>query len=127
MSGPSGPVPGDGPGPTVDVTDDQMRSMMATTRPYTIVLLKAGPAYGQPGTEAVVWEHGRRNFALRATGELCIVCPVLDDSDLRGVGIFTADVDQVRRIMDGDPGVAAGLFTYEVHPSRSFPGDRLGE
>jgi hypothetical protein len=28
-------------------------------------------------------------------------------------------------IMDGDPGVQAGIFTYEVHPVRSFPGDAL--
>ncbi len=27
--------------------------------------------------------------------------------------------------MDGDPGVAAGIFTYEAHPIRSFPGDGL--
>ena len=28
-------------------------------------------------------------------------------------------------VMDADPGVKAGVFTYEVHVSRSFPGDRL--
>jgi len=27
--------------------------------------------------------------------------------------------------MDGDPGVMAGIFTYEVHLCRSFPGDKL--
>jgi hypothetical protein len=27
--------------------------------------------------------------------------------------------------MDEDPGVKAGIFTYEVHPTCSFPGDRL--
>jgi hypothetical protein len=27
--------------------------------------------------------------------------------------------------MASDPGVQAGVFTFEVHPARSFPGDRL--
>jgi len=27
--------------------------------------------------------------------------------------------------MGDDPGVAAGVFTYEVHPCRGFPGDAL--
>ena len=27
--------------------------------------------------------------------------------------------------MDGDPGVQAGVFVYELHPCRSFPGDAL--
>jgi hypothetical protein len=27
--------------------------------------------------------------------------------------------------MDCDPGVQAGIFTYEIHPIRSFPGDAL--
>ncbi|HEV8649157.1 MAG TPA: hypothetical protein VG276_07050 [Actinomycetes bacterium] len=42
-----------------------------------------------------------------------------------GIAIFDAEVDKVRRIMDGDPGMQAGVFTYEVHPCRSFPGDAL--
>jgi hypothetical protein len=86
---------------------------------------RAGPGYGQPGTDEVVWEHGRRNFSLRADKLLAIVCPVRDDSDVCGIAIFDGGVDEVRRIMDDDPGVRAGVFTYEVHPCRSFPGDAL--
>jgi hypothetical protein len=33
--------------------------------------------------------------------------------------------EEIAQIMDSDPGVQAGIFTYEVHPSRSFPGDSL--
>jgi hypothetical protein len=72
-----------------------------------------------------VWEHGRRNFALRADGRLAIVCPVTDDSEWCGIGIFDASVDEVARLMEEDPGVEAGVFSYEVHPIRSFPGDSL--
>ena len=54
------------------------------------------------------------------------MCPIIDDSEWAGIGIFDAPVDEVAaRIMDGDPGVQAGIFTYEIHPIRSFPGDTL--
>jgi hypothetical protein len=50
---------------------------------------------------------------------------VLDDSDLAGIGIFHTTAEETKEIMDGDPGVQAGLFVYEVHPCRGFPGDAL--
>jgi hypothetical protein len=108
-----------------EFTDEQMRAAMTTTRPYSVVILKAGPNYGSPEAATIIWEHGRRNFSLRADGLLAIVCPVRDDTDVCGIGIFTTDEDQTREIMDDDPGVRAGVFTYDVHPCRSFPGDSL--
>jgi hypothetical protein len=56
---------------------------------------------------------------------LSIVCPVPDDSEVCGVGIFDAEPDRVRDLMEQDPGVQAGVFVYELHPCRSFPGDAL--
>ncbi len=56
---------------------------------------------------------------------LSIVCPVRDGGEVNGVGIFNANEDETRAIMDGDPGVQAGVFVYELHPTRSFPGDAL--
>jgi hypothetical protein len=107
------------------ITDDYMREMMTKTRAYTVVLLKAAPGFYEPGARAIVWEHGRRNFSLRADGLLSIVCPVTDDSEYTGVGIFNATPDETARLMDADPGVKAGIFTYEIHPVRSLPGDTL--
>ncbi len=107
------------------ITDDDMRALMPTTRPYTVVILKAGPHRDIEGADALVWEHGRRNFVLREDGQLAIVCPVTDGSEVQGIGIFTVGLDETRRLMDEDPGVRAGVFTYEVHPCRSFPGDSL--
>jgi hypothetical protein len=108
-----------------EITDEHMRAQMALTKGYTVVLLKAADGYGRAGADAIIWEHGRRNFRLRAEGLLSIVCPVADDSGLCGVGIFNATVERTRELMDDDPGVRAGVFTYEVHPVRSFPGDAL--
>ena len=107
------------------VTDEFMREMLPTAKPYCAVILQAGPHRNDPGAPAIVWEHGRRNFALRAAGVLSIVCPVTDDSDIAGIGIFNAPLDEVAAIMDGDPAVQAGVLRYEVHPCRGFPGDRL--
>ncbi|MCK9442049.1 MAG: hypothetical protein M0Q13_11590 [Methanothrix sp.] len=110
-----------------EITDDFMRQMISRTRNYCAVILKAGPNRNQPGVEKIIWEHGRRNFALRAEGLLSIVCPVSDGSDLSGVGIFSVDIDAVKLIMDGDPAVKEGVFVYEIHACRSFPGDSLPE
>lgn len=109
----------------VEITDEYMFEQLAKTREYCVALLWATEAYGTDGADAVVFEHGRRNFALRAEGALAIVCPVPDDSPLCGVGIFTGTVEETEAIMREDPGVKAGLFTFEVHPVRSFPGDAL--
>jgi hypothetical protein len=54
------------------------------------------------------------------------VCPVVrDESDVTGICIFTTDVAETRRVMDRDPAVKAGIFTYEVHSIEGFPGDSL--
>jgi len=107
------------------VSDEFMREMLTKSRGYTVVLLKAGPNRNVDGVDATVWEHARRNFELRAEGTLAIVCPVTDESEWRGIGIFDASPDEVRALMDADPGVQSGVFEYEVHPVRSFPGDCL--
>ena len=107
------------------ITDEFMQQMLTTTRNYCIVILHAGPNKNQEGADKIVWEHGRRNFALRADGLLAIVCPIADGSKVSGIGIFNASAEEVKKIMDEDPGVKAGVFTYEIHACRSFPGDSL--
>ncbi|HEX4203740.1 MAG TPA: hypothetical protein VHZ51_06010 [Ktedonobacteraceae bacterium] len=107
------------------ITDEFMRQMLSTTREYCIAIVRPGPHKYEDGADKIIWEHGRRNFALRAEGLLSIVCPVADDSNLAGVGIFNATVEEVKKIMEEDPAVKAGVLVYEVHPCRSFPGDSL--
>ncbi|MGA1977907.1 MAG: hypothetical protein ABSG89_08645 [Bacteroidales bacterium] len=109
------------------ITDEFMRQKLSGTRNFTIVVLKKGQYYNHPDAKGIIWEHGRRNFSLREEGLLAIVCPVNDGSELVGIGIFNADVEKTKQIMDGDPGVKEGIFEYEIHPTRSFPGDGLPE
>jgi len=108
-----------------EITDDDMRRMLREAKDYCIVILRAGPNKHQPGVDKIIWEHGRRNAALRADGVLPIVCPVADGSDVSGLGIFNATVEDARKMMDEDPGVQAGVFVYELHACRSFPGSSL--
>lgn len=107
------------------ITDAYMQEMLGKTRPYTVIILHKTGKYGEPGTDKIVWEHGRRNFELRKDGKLCIVFPVRDETDVAGIGVFPTSIDETRRIYDEDPGVKAGIFVYEVHQTRSFPGDSL--
>ena len=109
------------------ITDEFMRQRLSMTRQYCIVILKAGPKKNEDGVEKIIWEHGRRNFALRADGVLSIVCPISDGSNVAGVGIFNAPVEEVKKIMDEDPAVQAGVLIYELHACRGFPGDSLAK
>ena len=110
---------------TAIITDEFMRQMLAKARDYVVVILKTGPNRNKAGVEKTIWEHVRRNFALRASGLLSIVCPVSDASDVRGVGIFNVSVEEVAKLMEEDPGVREGVFVYEIHVCRSFSGDGL--
>ena len=107
------------------ITDDFMRQMLSKTKSYSLVILKATPKRNDPDADKIVWEHGRRNFALRADGLLSIVCPVVGDGEVRGVGIYNASIEEVKKIMDEDPAVKAGVIVYEISTCRSFPGDSL--
>jgi hypothetical protein len=108
------------------ITDEQIQDWWASTAHYTIMILSlvAGNE-AVPDRKAIMRAHERRMLSLHAGGVLPIVCPARDHGDLAGVGIFAADPDRTARIMDEDPGVLAGLFSFRVHPCRSVPGSAL--
>ena len=98
---------------------------ISKTKIYTFAILRAGKNRNMEGEDKIIWEHGRRNFILREEEKLSIVCPVIDRSDCSGIGIFNASPDETKKIMDEDPGVKQGVFIYEIHECRAFPGDSL--
>jgi hypothetical protein len=106
-------------------TDDEMNALLPTAKAYSVVILKQGPNFTDDTAPAVIWEHGRRNFGLRHDGVLAVVLPVTDGSDVCGAGVFNGTVDETVALMNDDPGVQAGVFTFEVHGCRGFPGDSL--
>jgi hypothetical protein len=108
-----------------EITDDDMKERLSGTRDYTLVILKTTPTTFDEGSRRIIWEHGRRNMALRKAGLLSIVCPATDESDVAGIGIFGAPPEEVREMLAGDPALQARVLTSEIHPVRGFPGDAL--
>jgi uncharacterized protein YciI len=106
------------------ISDEYMQSELARSQTYSLVMLLPGPNR-ETATRELIWEHGRRNFQLRNDGVMNIVGPMLDGGELQGICVLQVDVDEAAKIMDGDPAVEAGIFTYEIHPFRGFPGDAL--
>lgn len=107
------------------ISDDMMLERLQHARQYTAALLRTTDKFVRPNVDPIIWEHGRRNFALREHGVLAIVLPVNDDTDWAGLAVFDAPAEEVGDILDADPGVAAGIFAYELHPVRGFPGSAL--
>jgi hypothetical protein len=105
-------------------TDDEMNEVVSTATSYSLVILKPGPNAGNNEAPALIWAHGRRNLGLRHAGILAAAFTVLDGSEVWGVRAFTETVDDTTAIMNDDPGVRGGIFTFEVHACRGFAGDR---
>ena len=106
------------------VTDDEFRTMRAASRPFSVAILKVGPNYGTPDRTnlddpvmALILRHAKRNFAMHKAGILPVVCPIADGSGVSGVGIFTTSAERTREILEADPAIAAGILTFEIHPT----------
>ncbi|ORV98775.1 hypothetical protein [Mycobacterium kyorinense] len=104
-------------------TDDEMNELVPTANSYSLVFLKPGPNCADDIAPALMWEHGRRNLGLRDAGMLAAAFTVLDGSEVWAVRAFTGTVDDTIALMNDDPGVAAGVFSFEVHPCRGFAED----
>jgi len=107
------------------IGDEQMRARLTQSAGYTMVVLLPTERLVRPQVDPIIWAHGRRNMGLMAAGIAPVITPVTSPGGPSGYAVFTTDVDETRQIMDRDPGVAAGIFTYEIHPVRGFPGSAL--
>ena len=108
-----------------EITDEYMQEMLGKSKTYTAMLLRVTEKASKPDGPKIIWEHGRRNFALRADGKLPIVCPAADESDWAGVGIFDATPEEVERIMADDPGSRQGSLPTSCTPSAASPAPAL--
>ena len=106
------------------VTDEQVRQLAESAKPYSLALLKWGPERYKDGADATEREHQRRMVSLRADGVIAILCPVGSDT-LAGVAIMNVPPDEAAEILDGDPCVQAGIMLCELYPCHGFPGDAL--
>jgi len=112
------------------ISDGFIQKTIASGKQYCVRLYKSGPNRNQPPSEAgkIQMEHLRYLMQLRAEGKLLISGPVIEDPELKGVGIFnTTDIEEVKRLSDGDPAVRAGRLVYEIYHWFGLPGDCLPE
>ena len=113
------------------MTEEEFAAFRQRARPFTVVILKAGPKFERPDPTfqsevgKIIYSHGKRNVQLHMAGIMPIVCPVNDGSGISGTCVFDTTPEEAELIMSRDPGVMAGVFTYEIHQSRSFPGSTL--
>jgi uncharacterized protein YciI len=86
---------------------------------YTLVLLRrpaGAPEMPEAELDALQARHLAYRAGLRRDGLLIVNGPLGEQSDLamRGLSIFACDIDEARRLSDGDPSVQAGRLTYDV-------------
>jgi uncharacterized protein YciI len=97
-----------------------MRDVPKNLKPYFLGLLRRGPRWNEiEGTEAA--ELLPRHLAyLREhseAGRYIAAGPVLDESELAGVLLISAETIEVAlALAENDPGVRAGRLAVEVHP-----------
>jgi uncharacterized protein YciI len=86
---------------------------------YTLVLLRRpADAPEMPDTEldALQAQHLAYRGQLRREGVIVVNGPLGEQSDvaMRGLSIFACDIDEAKRLSDGDPSVQAGRLAYDV-------------
>jgi uncharacterized protein YciI len=86
---------------------------------YTLVLLRRpvdAPQMSEDELDRLQSEHLAYRAKLRADGALVTNGPFGEQSDisLRGLSIFTCDLDEARRLNDLDPLVQVRRLTYDV-------------
>lgn len=87
---------------------------------YYLRLLKRGPLWTPeetPEVERLQAAHLAYGQNLREAGKLVLNGPLLDNGDLRGIGIFrVGSLEEAQALSDADPAVQAGRLVSELHP-----------
>jgi uncharacterized protein YciI len=86
---------------------------------YTLVLLRRPPDAPQMSDtelDSLQAQHLAYRAKLRREGRLIVNGPLDEQSDLamRGLSIFACDIEEARRLTEGDPSVKAGRLAYDV-------------
>jgi hypothetical protein len=86
---------------------------------YTLVLLRRpadAPQMTDEELDGLQARHLAYRAGLRREGLLVVNGPLGEQSDLamRGLSIFNCEIDEARRLSDGDPSVQAGRLAYDV-------------
>jgi uncharacterized protein YciI len=94
------------------------------TRTYIVGLLRRGPN-AQPRDKTTLKPASLKKW--KNAGMIVIGGPFLDESDPKGLYLFTLDsVEVAREIVSEDPGIQAGMLAFEFHPWRTVDGLQVG-
>lgn len=104
-----------------DITQEFIMAKVATAKPHTLVILKRGPNYDSTGH--LHMEHLKHIFTMREAGQQVLTCPIMDEGELAGIGLFALSREEAAALTAEDPGVKAGRFTFEVLNCMGIPGD----
>lgn len=107
-----------------DMTDERMMELVGSALPYTVCALKPGPNWGVGNWEKIIWEHGRRNLAMREEGILVITLRT-ESEDVVGVGVYNRDLETARELLSDDPAIKSDVLRFDLYPAQGFPGDAL--
>jgi len=97
---------------------------------YQVVLLRhsaAGRGFDEESRERIFREHLAYTLRMVAGGDQLAAGPVGDspaeDEDICGLGFYQKDtMDEVRRLIEQDPGVQQGLYRFDVMTWLTAPG-----
>ena len=100
---------------------------LARLKPYLFVLLRKGRNYEQPDTLKIIQsEHLPYVFSWREKGAIAVTMPIRDETNIAAIAIFNiTDKDEAKKIMENDPAVIKGIFTYELLNAIGMKGDTL--
>lgn len=104
-----------------DITQEFIMAKVATAKPHTLVILKRGPNYDSTGH--LHMEHLKHIFTMREAGQQVLTCPIMDEGEIVGIGLFALSNEEAAALTAEDPGVKAGRFTFEVLNCMGIPGD----
>ena len=80
-----------------------------------LVLRPDAPKLDEEAAAALQDAHMAHLADLRESGHLLVAGP-LSDEKFRGLSILRADVDEARRLREGDPAVQAGRYSVKAIP-----------
>jgi uncharacterized protein YciI len=97
---------------------------------YQMVLLRRTrqyPDFDEESTERIFREHLAYTLSLLARGDQLAAGPVPDgpaeEETICGVGLYQKEsLDEVRQLLEQDPGVKQGLYTFQVMTWLTAPG-----
>lgn len=88
-------------------------------RQYWFVMLTLGSNRSQDSATAAKIQKGHMDNINRlyTEGKLKVAGPFGDEGNWKGIFIFDADTkEEIERILQTDPAIAAGRLSYEIHP-----------